>query len=74
MASLGCPAPKIASRAIMAEESVVELAPRHQRLSGSTSQDRVKEFRRIHIDPAIARRDGGLQDRNARNPESEAEQ
>jgi holliday junction DNA helicase RuvB len=48
---------EITTPEIMAEESVVELSLRPQRLSEFIGQDRVKESLRIYIDAAMARRE-----------------
>src|SRR5690242_5298839 len=48
---------EITTPEIIAEESVVELSLRPQRLSEFIGQDRVKESLRIYIDAALARRE-----------------
>src|SRR6478672_3725094 len=48
---------EITTPEIMAEESVVELSLRPQRLAEFIGQDRVKESLRIYIDAALARRE-----------------
>src|SRR6266849_1807772 len=48
---------EITTPEILADESVVELSLRPQRLSEFIGQDRVKESLRIYIDAALARRE-----------------
>src|ERR1051325_9077367 len=48
---------EITTPEIIADESVVELSLRPQRLSEFIGQDRVKESLRIYIDAALARRE-----------------